>query len=228
MEHFNSPRAWAFTLLGLTRTAQWWRRIRAPHDAAASTGRQVDVAAVVGRDDDWVWFEEGLAYDNARLPQALIATGWPTERARLRRGRPAILALAHVAADLGSRRLPARGLRELRRQAAAPARVRPAAPRSGGDDLGLSCRLARRRRRQMEGGRRARVRLVSRQQRSVGAAHRSRNGQLSRRLASRIARTKTGAANPSCPTCSRLAEIRQLARADGDSTEPAQLRALRA
>ena len=24
---------------------------------------------------DWVWFEEGLAYDNARLPQALIVTG---------------------------------------------------------------------------------------------------------------------------------------------------------
>jgi hypothetical protein len=24
---------------------------------------------------DWVWFEDGLAYDNARLPQALIVTG---------------------------------------------------------------------------------------------------------------------------------------------------------
>jgi hypothetical protein len=28
---------------------------------------------------DWVWFEEGLAYDNARLPQALIETGFATE-----------------------------------------------------------------------------------------------------------------------------------------------------
>jgi hypothetical protein len=27
---------------------------------------------------DWVWFEEELAYDNARLPQALIATGAST------------------------------------------------------------------------------------------------------------------------------------------------------
>jgi hypothetical protein len=25
--------------------------------------------------DNWVWFEQELAYDNARLPQALIATG---------------------------------------------------------------------------------------------------------------------------------------------------------
>jgi hypothetical protein len=27
---------------------------------------------------DWLWFEEGLAYDNARLPQALIVTGLAT------------------------------------------------------------------------------------------------------------------------------------------------------
>jgi len=27
---------------------------------------------------DWQWFEEGLAYDNARLPQALIVTGMTT------------------------------------------------------------------------------------------------------------------------------------------------------
>jgi hypothetical protein len=28
---------------------------------------------------DWQWFEEGLAYDNARLPQALIVTGMSTQ-----------------------------------------------------------------------------------------------------------------------------------------------------
>jgi hypothetical protein len=27
---------------------------------------------------DWMWFEDGLAYDNARLPQALITTGIST------------------------------------------------------------------------------------------------------------------------------------------------------
>ena len=27
---------------------------------------------------DWLWFEESLAYDNARLPQALIVTGMAT------------------------------------------------------------------------------------------------------------------------------------------------------
>jgi hypothetical protein len=28
---------------------------------------------------DWMWFEEGLAYDNARLPQALMVTGMATQ-----------------------------------------------------------------------------------------------------------------------------------------------------
>jgi hypothetical protein len=28
--------------------------------------------------EDWIWFEEGLAYDNARLPQALLLTGIAT------------------------------------------------------------------------------------------------------------------------------------------------------
>jgi hypothetical protein len=28
---------------------------------------------------DWAWFEEGLAYDNARLPQALMVTGMATQ-----------------------------------------------------------------------------------------------------------------------------------------------------
>ena len=38
---------------------------------------------------DWVWFEEGLSYDNARLPQALIADGHRDADARLCRRRPA-------------------------------------------------------------------------------------------------------------------------------------------
>jgi hypothetical protein len=28
--------------------------------------------------EEWMWYEDGLAYDNARLPQALIATGLAT------------------------------------------------------------------------------------------------------------------------------------------------------
>ncbi|MFG1464777.1 glycosyltransferase family 4 protein [Xanthobacter sp. DSM 24535] len=75
VEGFSSPRAWAFTLLGLDAYCA-----AHPEDAEAKRMRLVLadrlmalMAAVETK--DWVWFEEGLSYDNARLPQALILTG---------------------------------------------------------------------------------------------------------------------------------------------------------
>jgi glycosyltransferase involved in cell wall biosynthesis len=78
VEQFHSPRAWAFTLLGLdaycavvTADAEM-ARVR--HLLA---GRLLGLFRMV-ETPHWVWFEEGLAYDNARLPQALIVTGIAT------------------------------------------------------------------------------------------------------------------------------------------------------
>jgi glycosyltransferase involved in cell wall biosynthesis len=78
-ESFRSPRAWAFTLLGLDAYCAV-----APGDLHAKevrhslADRLMSCLAVV-ETPDWVWFEEGLAYDNARLPQALIITGMATQ-----------------------------------------------------------------------------------------------------------------------------------------------------
>jgi hypothetical protein len=75
---FRSPRAAAFTLLGLDaycavvpddRRARELRRVLA--DRLMSGLKSVETP-------DWLWFEESLAYDNARLPQALIVTGMAT------------------------------------------------------------------------------------------------------------------------------------------------------
>jgi glycosyltransferase involved in cell wall biosynthesis len=75
VEDFTSPRAWAFALLGLDAysaisdapaTAMWLRTLLAD--------RLLGLMSAV-ETPDWVWFEDGLSYDNARLPQALIATG---------------------------------------------------------------------------------------------------------------------------------------------------------
>ena len=60
---------------------------------------------------DWVWFEEGLAYDNARLPQALIVTGMATQTPRLRRCRVEILALADDRSKRRRRVISARSAR---------------------------------------------------------------------------------------------------------------------
>jgi glycosyltransferase involved in cell wall biosynthesis len=78
VKSFGSPRAAAFTLLGLDaycavvpgdRHAREIRRLLA--DRLMSGLASVETP-------DWRWFEEGLAYDNARLPQALLLTGMAT------------------------------------------------------------------------------------------------------------------------------------------------------
>ena len=74
VEQFHSPRAWAFTLLGLDAYCA-----AGPDSGAAAlrlvlAERLVSMLASV-ETPEWVWFEESLAYDNARLPQSLINTG---------------------------------------------------------------------------------------------------------------------------------------------------------
>ncbi len=74
-ETFVSPRAWSFTLMGLDAFAK--AGIASPYlgnirdrlaEQLLSSLRSVETP-------DWVWFEKGLAYENARMPQALIITG---------------------------------------------------------------------------------------------------------------------------------------------------------
>ena len=78
VEEFSSPRAWAFSLLGLDAfcklaggngSAERLRGLLADRLMSMFAAKQAK---------DWVWFEDVLAYDNARLPQALIQTGVAT------------------------------------------------------------------------------------------------------------------------------------------------------
>jgi glycosyltransferase involved in cell wall biosynthesis len=74
-ETFGSPRAWAFTLLGLEDYGE-----AVPDDTLAPRFRRLLADRLVGlmagcATEDWTWFEDGLAYDNARMPQALILAG---------------------------------------------------------------------------------------------------------------------------------------------------------
>ena len=79
VETFQSPRAWAFTLLGLNSYCAV-----APDDLDAQQVRRSLADRLMSclasvETPDWVWFEQGLAYDNARLPQALMVTGMATQ-----------------------------------------------------------------------------------------------------------------------------------------------------
>jgi hypothetical protein len=77
---FTSPRAWGFTLLGLDAyCAVSPENVRACEIRASLAERLMSCLTAV-ETPDWVWFEDGLAYDNARLPQALLLTGMAMQR----------------------------------------------------------------------------------------------------------------------------------------------------
>lgn len=72
---FTSPRAWAFTLLGIHEYLQ-----RLSGDRFAQQVRETLTARLMERFDqsahpDWPWFEDVLSYDNAKLAHALILSG---------------------------------------------------------------------------------------------------------------------------------------------------------
>ncbi len=71
----GSPRARAFAALGAaevlaTHPGHGWAR-----DTLAETGDLLHRLLIAARRPDWSWFEAVLAYDNARLPEALIRAG---------------------------------------------------------------------------------------------------------------------------------------------------------
>jgi glycosyltransferase involved in cell wall biosynthesis len=72
---FKSPRACAFALLGLQEYLDSFPGDRAALIAAEALANRLLNSYRSNRSDDWKWFESGLAYSNARLPQALIRAG---------------------------------------------------------------------------------------------------------------------------------------------------------
>jgi glycosyltransferase involved in cell wall biosynthesis len=74
-EHFSSPRAWAFTLLGLDAYCLALPQNPYARELRHLLADRLMVLLSSVETKEWVWFEEGLSYDNARLPQSLIVTG---------------------------------------------------------------------------------------------------------------------------------------------------------
>ena len=74
VETFTSPRAWAFTLLGLDAYCESRKDDVGAFAVRRRLAHRLANLLIINETPDWVWFEEGLAYDNARLPQALVLT----------------------------------------------------------------------------------------------------------------------------------------------------------
>jgi hypothetical protein len=80
---FTSPRAWAFSILGMQAYLDWFpgdRVIQGVRNALAD--RLLDIYERT-HSKTWHWFEKSLSYSNARLPQALMIAGSRSENQRM-------------------------------------------------------------------------------------------------------------------------------------------------
>ncbi len=94
---FTSPRAWAFTLLGIH---EYLRRYPASSSLLSIRGTLTNKLITLWRaasSKKWPWFEESLTYENARLSQALILSGqWMPSKDALEIGLKSLRWLASV------------------------------------------------------------------------------------------------------------------------------------
>jgi glycosyltransferase involved in cell wall biosynthesis len=80
---FTSPRAWAFSILGMQAYLDWFPGDRAIQGARnALANRLLDIYER-SHSKTWQWFEKSLSYSNARLSQALILAGWRSDNKRM-------------------------------------------------------------------------------------------------------------------------------------------------
>ncbi len=72
---FTSPRAWAYTLLGIQEYLDSYSGDRDAQKIRSVLSRRLLEMYESIRSPDWKWFENILAYGNARLPQAMLLVG---------------------------------------------------------------------------------------------------------------------------------------------------------
>jgi glycosyltransferase involved in cell wall biosynthesis len=72
---FSSPRAWAYTLLGIQEYLDSYPGDRDAQKVRSVLARRLLEMYESIRRPDWKWFENVVAYGNARLPQAMLVVG---------------------------------------------------------------------------------------------------------------------------------------------------------
>lgn len=73
--HFTSPRAWAFTLIGIHEYERAHPDLPETHRIRDLLVKKLLACWRECADADWRWFETSATYENARLSQALILSG---------------------------------------------------------------------------------------------------------------------------------------------------------
>jgi glycosyltransferase involved in cell wall biosynthesis len=77
---FTSPRASAFACLAASAMLDAHPGDQGARDLLEDRGRCLAAGLATYATPDWTWFEQSLAYDNARLPEALLCAGRALDR----------------------------------------------------------------------------------------------------------------------------------------------------
>lgn len=72
---FTAPRAWAYSILGCIAYLQSFSGARDVRKICETLIQKLSHLFTLNCSNDWVWYEDIVTYDNARLPQALITAG---------------------------------------------------------------------------------------------------------------------------------------------------------
>jgi hypothetical protein len=71
----TSPRAWAFTLIGIHEYLRRFAGDRRAGQVRDELAGRLLTLYQSSRSDEWRWYEDGLTYCNAALPQAMLLCG---------------------------------------------------------------------------------------------------------------------------------------------------------
>lgn len=81
---FKSPRAWAFTILSLIDYLGQYPGDRNASKLIEDLGNRLFEAFKDNADDEWLWCEDVVSYENARLPQTLLSLSEFTENEEMK------------------------------------------------------------------------------------------------------------------------------------------------
>ncbi len=84
VQKFTSPRAWAYTILGIHEYLKRFNGDRVAHDVLTYLGEQLLRLYTTVSTPEWSWFEDVVTYGNAILPHALLICGSELDRADMK------------------------------------------------------------------------------------------------------------------------------------------------
>ena len=98
---FSSPRAWAFTIIGIHEYLRHFSDNQAIKAIRENLSAKLHTLYQRNNDIEWKWFEQSLTYTNAKLPQALILSGrWLPDDAMFNDGLTSLRWLCNIQTDI--------------------------------------------------------------------------------------------------------------------------------